>query len=437
MSQENETAELKRKRTSVYEIRSVYDKRVKTTNSPDESSNKQVETFQYWLMKAEPNSRIVKGKDVKFSIDDLADMPDGVSQWDGVRNYEARNIMRDKMKVKDKVLFYHSNCKTPGLAGLAEIVKEAYPDYTAFDESHPYYDPKSNKDNPRWFMVDIKFVRKFKRFITLKELQAHKDKLMDMVLLNRGRLSLITKVVRHVNHPIKNDYITLTGAKGSNTPNIIIPEFLYLGDAKTARWFPHLLSNKITHVINLSGGSNYWETEEKILKFLDQQKKQIKDSEQSLKKSNDSSNESNEIGDKVIDNGIVVIGKAVDNKFIDKAVENEINDKVVDNEIVPLRYLKINITDDPSSNISKHFHECIDFIENAKSTNGRVYVHCLAGISRSTSIVIAYLMNSQKIHYNQAFNLVKEKRPNVKPNQGFVEQLRKFEKTVVARHHCD
>ncbi|RGB33303.1 dual specificity phosphatase, partial [Rhizophagus diaphanus] len=92
--------------------------------------------------------------------------------------------------------------------------------------------------------------------------------------------------------------------------------------------------------------------------------------------------------------------------------------------------LKIDITDDPSSNISKHFHECIDFIENAKSTNGRVYVHCLAGISRSTSIVIAYLMNSQKIHYNQAFNLVKEKRPNVKPNQGFVEQLRKFEKTV-------
>ncbi|PKY39951.1 crystal Structrue of A mitogen-activated protein kinase Phosphatase, Skrp1, partial [Rhizophagus irregularis] len=137
---------------------------------------------------------------------------------------------------------------------------------------------------------------------------------------------------------------------GSKTPNIIIPEFLYLGDAKTARWFPHLLSNKITHVINLS-----------------------------------------------------------------------------DNEIVPLRYLKIDITDDPSSNISKHFHECIDFIENAKSTNGRVYVHCLAGISRSTSIVIAYLMNSQKIHYNQAFNLVKEKRPNVKPNQGFVEQLRKFE----------
>lgn len=222
------------------------------------------------------------------------------------------------------------------------------------------------------------------------------------------------------------DYITLAGAKGSKTPTIIIPEFLYLGDAKTARWFPHLLSNKITHVINLCGCSNYWETEEKILKFLGQQK----DSEQSLKKSNDSSNESNEIGDKVIDNGIVVIGKAVDNKFIDKAVENEINDKVIDNEVVPLKYLKIDITDDPSSNIYKHFHECIDFIENAKSTNGRVYVHCLAGISRSTSIVIAYLMNSQKIYYKQAFNFVKEKRPNVKPNQGFVMQLREFEKEL-------
>jgi protein-tyrosine phosphatase len=221
------------------------------------------------------------------------------------------------------------------------------------------------------------------------------------------------------------DYITLTGAKGSKTPTIIIPEFLYLGDAKTARWFPHLLSNKITHVINLSGCSNFWETEEKILKFWNQQK----ESEQSLKKSNDSSNKNNEIIDEVIDNEIVVIGKAV---------ENEINE-VVNNEVIPLRYLKIDITDNPSSNIAKYFHECIDFIENAKSTNGRVYVHCLAGISRSASIVIAYLMNSQKIYYKQAFNLVKEKRPNVKPNQGFVKQLREFEKelfTVVVRHQC-
>ncbi|CAG8569812.1 5203_t:CDS:2 [Funneliformis caledonium] len=118
-------------------------------------------------------------------------MPNGVSQWDGVRNYEARNNMKNGMKIKDKVLFYHSNCKTPGIAGLAEIVKEAYPDYTAFDESHPYYDPKSNKDNPKWFMVDVKFVRKFNRLITLKELQAHKDDgLKGMALLSRGRLSI-------------------------------------------------------------------------------------------------------------------------------------------------------------------------------------------------------------------------------------------------------
>ncbi|GBB88861.1 hypothetical protein RclHR1_15490003 [Rhizophagus clarus] len=213
------------------------------------------------------------------------------------------------------------------------------------------------------------------------------------------------------------DYITSAGAKGSKTPTIIIPELLYLGDAKTARWFPHFLSNKITHVINLSGCSNFWETEEKILKFWDQQK----ESGQSLKES---------YVDEVIDKEIVVIGKTVDNKIIDKSIENEINDNVVDNEIVPLRYLKIDITDDPSSNISKHFHECINFIESAKSTNGRVYVHCLAGISRSASIVIAYLMNSQKIYYKQAFNLVKEKKPNVKPNQGFVKQLREFEKEL-------
>ncbi|CAI2181852.1 12397_t:CDS:10 [Funneliformis geosporum] len=160
-------------------------------NSPEDNLNEQKSNVHYWLMKAEPESRIVKGKDVKFSIDDLANMHNGVSQWDGVRNYEARNNMKNGMKIEDKVLFYHSNCKTPGIAGLAEIVKEAYPDYTAFDEFHPYYDPKSNKDNPKWFMVDVKFVRKFNRLITLKELQAHKDDgLKGMALLCRGRLSI-------------------------------------------------------------------------------------------------------------------------------------------------------------------------------------------------------------------------------------------------------
>src|SRR6266496_804780 len=125
------------------------------------------------------------------------------------------------------------------------------------------------------------------------------------------------------------DFITTVGAKGSKAPTIIIPEFLYLGDAKTARWYPHLLSNKITHVINLSGCSNFWETEEKILEFLNQQS--FNQSEQFLEKDNDSSDGSNEIAD-----------------------------KVVDNEIIPLTYLKVDITDDPSSNIYKHFHECIN-----------------------------------------------------------------------------
>ncbi|RUP46279.1 PUA-like domain-containing protein [Jimgerdemannia flammicorona] len=146
-----------------------------------DTNNNEPGTVRYWLMKAEPDSRIVKGKDVKFRT----------SQWDGVRNFEARNIMRDRMKTGDKVLFYHSNCKEPGIAGIAEIAREGYPDYTALDESHPYYDPNSKEDNPKWFMVDVKFVRKLNRFLALKELQSYKDaELSDMALIKRGRLSV-------------------------------------------------------------------------------------------------------------------------------------------------------------------------------------------------------------------------------------------------------
>ncbi|KAI8319040.1 DUF55-domain-containing protein [Martensiomyces pterosporus] len=140
-------------------------------------------------MKAEPESRIVKGKDVKFSIDDLRQMESGTSPWDGVRNYEARNLMRDKMRIGDKVLFYHSNCNTPGIAGTATISKEAYPDYTAFDPTHPYYDPKSNKGSPRWFMVDVEFQSKFKEIIPLARLKKLEE-LKNMALINRGRLSV-------------------------------------------------------------------------------------------------------------------------------------------------------------------------------------------------------------------------------------------------------
>lgn len=136
---------------------------------------------QYWLMKSEPDC---------YSIDDLASEKNKTTFWDGVRNYQARNFMRDDMKVGDKVLFYHSNAKPPGVAGVARIVKESYPDFTAFDPNDKHYDPKSKQDNPRWFMVDIKYEKKFKRLVSLDELRGVKS-LEGMVLLQKGsRLSV-------------------------------------------------------------------------------------------------------------------------------------------------------------------------------------------------------------------------------------------------------
>ncbi|KAF9450144.1 DUF55-domain-containing protein [Macrolepiota fuliginosa MF-IS2] len=119
---------------------------------------------KYWLLKAEPDSRVVKGKDVKFSVDDFEHVK--TSPWEGVRNYEARNLMKE-MKIGEKAVFYHSNCKNPGIAAFAEVAKEAYPDYTAWDESHPYYDSKSDKDKPKWVMVDLMFAARVKHFIPL------------------------------------------------------------------------------------------------------------------------------------------------------------------------------------------------------------------------------------------------------------------------------
>lgn len=145
-------------------------------------------TKQYWLMKAEPESRIVRGKDVKFSIDDLR--KDGISNWDGVRNHEAKNNMK-KMKKGDLVLFYHSNCKEPGVVGAMQVSEEAFVDDTAFDPSHPYYDAKSQRENPRWYMVSVEFQEKFPRLVSLSELKTYKDKdLKDMALLKRMRLSV-------------------------------------------------------------------------------------------------------------------------------------------------------------------------------------------------------------------------------------------------------
>lgn len=136
--------------------------------------------MQYWLMKSEPDT---------FSIDDLQRV--GVEPWDGVRNYQARNMMRDQMKKGDKVFFYHSNCDVPGIVGLMKIEKEGYPDNTAFDPEAKYYDPKSREDNPRWYRVDVKFVKKLKRTISLAELK-EQGALADMQLLRKGnRLSIM------------------------------------------------------------------------------------------------------------------------------------------------------------------------------------------------------------------------------------------------------
>ncbi|WP_374963210.1 EVE domain-containing protein [Spongiibacter tropicus] len=144
--------------------------------------------MQYWLMKSEPDT---------FGIDDLAARPKATEHWDGVRNYQARNMMRDQMKVGDQVLFYHSACKTPGVAGLAEVVREGYPDFTARDPESKYYDPKASEDNPRWYMVDVRFVRKLERLIPLSELKAN-PQLEDMPLLKRGnRLSIMPVDPQH------------------------------------------------------------------------------------------------------------------------------------------------------------------------------------------------------------------------------------------------
>jgi predicted RNA-binding protein with PUA-like domain len=138
--------------------------------------------MRYWLMKSEPSA---------FSIDDLAGRPGQTEPWDGVRNYQARNMMRDEMKAGDGVLFYHSNCEVPGVVGIAEIAREAYPDSTAFDPGHKHYDPKSKPDNPAWLMVDVRFVRKLSRTIALTELK-DRPELDGLALIRRGnRLSVM------------------------------------------------------------------------------------------------------------------------------------------------------------------------------------------------------------------------------------------------------
>ena len=136
---------------------------------------------RYWLMKSEPDA---------FSIDDLQRV--GVEPWNGVRNYQARNFMRDGMNVGEGVLFYHSNTKVPGITGTATVASGAYPDETQFDRKSPYYDPKASREEPRWQLVDIAFERKLARTISLDEIKQHADRLGDeFALIRRGnRLSV-------------------------------------------------------------------------------------------------------------------------------------------------------------------------------------------------------------------------------------------------------
>lgn len=139
--------------------------------------------MNYWLIKSEPDA---------FSIDDLKNAPGKKEHWDGIRNYQARNFIRDDMKKGDLVFFYHSSCAEPGIVGICEVVSDAYPDHTAFDPTGKYYDAGSTPENPRWLMRDIKFRRKTKRLIGLAEIKQHAERLEGFPLIRRGnRLSIM------------------------------------------------------------------------------------------------------------------------------------------------------------------------------------------------------------------------------------------------------
>lgn len=138
--------------------------------------------MNYWLMKSEPEV---------FGIAHLKGRPKQTEPWDGVRNYQARNMMRDQMRCGDLAFFYHSNCDMPGVVGIMEIIKEGYPDMSAFDSNDAHFDPKSKLQNPAWYRVDVRYVRSLKRVISLSELKQH-EALQTMPLVQRGnRLSIL------------------------------------------------------------------------------------------------------------------------------------------------------------------------------------------------------------------------------------------------------
>ncbi len=146
--------------------------------------------MNYWLFKSEPGC---------FSFQDLQSMPDATEHWDGVRNFQARNFLRDEVKVDDKVLFYHSSIPEPAVIGLCRVVREGYPDYTALDPASEHFDPKATSDKPIWYMVDLKAERLLSREVPLALIREH-PKLSGMPLVNRSRLSIqpITEEQFHI-----------------------------------------------------------------------------------------------------------------------------------------------------------------------------------------------------------------------------------------------
>lgn len=156
----------------------------------------------YWLMKSEPDV---------YSYAHLEAAPKQTTLWDGVRNYQARNMMRDEMKVGDLILYYHSNTKPPGVAGVARVVKEGYPDPTQFDPKDSHFDPKSQEANPRWFVVDIQAVAALKSYVSLDDIKAN-GKLADMAVVQRGqRLSVQPVAAAHF-----REVLRMGGLKGAD-----------------------------------------------------------------------------------------------------------------------------------------------------------------------------------------------------------------------------
>jgi predicted RNA-binding protein with PUA-like domain len=146
--------------------------------------------MSFWLLKTEPST---------FGIDDLERAPRKSTSWDGVRNFQARNMLRDQMRREDRAFLYHSSCEVPGIVGIVKVVKAGYPDHTAFDRGHAHFDADSKRDDPRWFTVDVRLERRLSRVIALEELRAHAGgALRGMILLRPGnRLSVMPVDASH------------------------------------------------------------------------------------------------------------------------------------------------------------------------------------------------------------------------------------------------